>query len=36
MGATLEICNRGHNISALIHILTNLSFATTETERDYW
>ena len=36
MSAFLETCNRGHNILELIDILTNIFFATTETEGHYW
>ena len=34
MSAINETCNRGHNILELIDILTNFSFATTETGHD--
>ena len=33
MSAIFETCNRGLNILELLNILTNVSFATTETER---
>ena len=35
MSAIFETSNRGRNILELNDILTNFSFATTETERDY-
>ena len=34
MSAIFETCNRDHNILELVNILTNFSFATTETEFD--
>ena len=34
MRAIFDTCKRGHNIVELVDILTNFSFATTETEHD--
>ena len=35
MSAIFETCKSGHNILELADILTNVSYATTETERYY-
>ena len=36
MSAISETCNRGHNILELLDILSNVSFTTSETERDFY
>ena len=35
MSAIFENCNRGYKLLELLDILSNFSFATTETEHDY-
>ena len=36
MSAIAEIYNRAHNILALVAVLSNVSFKTSETVRDYY
>ena len=36
MSAISENCIRAHNILELVDIFPNVSFATSETERDYY
>ena len=36
MSAISEICNGGHSILELVDIIPNVSFTTSETERDYY
>ena len=36
MSAISETYNRANNILELVHVLPNVSFSTSETERDYY